>query len=408
MSEYGLMMKLLSLIGGNIIRSLDRQAKDPRKTQESLLLSLLEENRDTEYGRKYDFAGIGSIEDYQKKVPVQEYDDFAPYIERMVKGEDNLLTSEKIEHFNRTSGTLGIAKYIPLSKKQISAMGKYHALHGNAVISRQIGYGWNDGKGVSLVEGTAVVLESGATYGSASSVVVKNGHSGNMTANLYTSPIEAKQPEKGVITRYIHARFALQERNVTYVIATFSSIVLEMFRYIESNHEMLIRDIEAGTIDEKVELPDDVRASLLKKIKPDPARAAELKEAFGKGFDRPWAKNIWPKLQYIQCAAGGTFAPYTAKLKKHVIGEDVHIFYFGVSASEGLFSTIYKMDEEDSILVPDVCFLEFREAENPDAPCLTMDRLQKDVCYEVIVTNLSGLYRYRMHDVVRVTGFHDR
>ena len=397
-------MKMLSFIGGTVIRSVNRQAKDPQKSQEALLMSLLEQNRDTEYGKKYGFADIRSIEDYQKKVPVQEYDDFAPYIERMVRGEDNLLTNEKIGHFNKTSGTLGVAKYIPL----ITAMGKYHMFYGNAVISRQIGYGWNDGKGISLVEGNAIVLESGATYGSASSVVVKHAHSGNMTSQLYTSPVEAKQPAKGVITRYIHARFALQERNVTYVMATFSSIVLEMFRYIESNREMLIHDIETGTIDEKVELPDEVRRSLLSKIKPDPERAAELKKAFEKGFDRPWARNIWPRLQYIHCAAGGTFAPYTSKLKERIIGGDVHIFYFGVSASEGLFSTIYKMDEEDSLLVPDVCFLEFREAEKPDAPCLTMDMLQKDTCYEVIITNQSGLYRYRMHDVVRVTGFHEK
>ena len=406
MSGFGAMMKMMARMGQSTIRSLDKMAEDPGKVQEELLLTLLKNNLDTEYGKKFDFANIHSVREYQEKVPVCEYDDFAPYIERMVKGGSNILTSEPINHFNRTSGTLGCAKYIPLSKKQTSVMGKYHALHTNAAISAQIGYGWNDGKGINLMEGTAEVLESGATYGSASSVAVKSGPFKNMNSKIYTSPIEAKQPAKGVITRYIHARFALQEANATYVLATFSSIVLEFFRYIEDHHELIVNDIEKGTIDESIDLPDEVRSSLLAKIKPDPERAEELRKAFSEGFGSPWAKRVWPGLEYIFCAGGANFAPYTEKIRKGIIGDDVHVFYQGVSASEGMFSAVYKVDQSDSILVPDGCFMEFRDYEDESAPCLTMDKLEKDKCYELIITNYSGLYRYRMHDVLRVTGFH--
>ncbi len=399
-------MKMMSFIGKTAIRSLEKMSDDPRGVQEALLLSLLQDNKDTEYGREFDFSSICSIEEYQKRIPIREYDEFAPYIERMVRGEDNILTATKIEHFNKTSGTLGIAKFIPLSPKQISITGKYHALHTNAVISSQIGYGWNDGKGVNLMEGTATVLESGATYGSASSVAVKKGPFQNMSSELYTSPIEAKQPAEGVITRYIHARFALQEKNVTYVAATFSSIVLEMFRYIEDNFEMLINDIENGSINDSINLPDSVRESLLGKLSPDHKRAEELRKIYAEGFEEPWAKKIWPNLKYVFCAAGANFSPYTEKIKKHVIGDDVRLFYQGVSASEGMFSAVYKADNEDSILVPDGCFMEFRDADDENAPYLTMDRLEEGKCYELIITNYSGLYRYRMHDVLRVTGFH--
>ena len=408
MSATGLMMKIMSFAGKGIIGSLEKMSLDPFSVQENLLLSLLEENKDTEYGRKYDFSSIHSITEYQDRLPICEYDDFAPYIERMVKGEDNILVTEHIGHYNKTSGTLGFPKYIPLAKKQISICGKYHALHANAEISRQIGYGWNDGKGINLAEGSAIVLESGATYGSASSVAVKGGPFKNMSSDIYTSPIEAKQPAPGVITRYIHARFALAEPNVTYICATFSSIIMEMFTYIEHNYEMLINDIEMGTIDESVDLPDEVRASLLKKIKPDPNRAAELKNAFSQGFDSPWAKRLWKNLQYMYCAAGANFAPYTEKLKKNILGEDIHVFYFGLSASEGFFSTVYRIDSEESIMAPDGCFMEFIDTEDPDARPLTMDKLKEGKCYELVITNYGGLYRYRMHDVIRVTGFHNK
>jgi hypothetical protein len=408
MSAVGLLMKMMSYIGKSVLNSLEEKSKDPLRYQEELLMSVLQDNKDTEYGKKHGFSDIHSIEEYQKQVPLGEYDDFAPYIERMVKGEDNVLVKEHIDHYNKTSGTLGLSKYIPLSEKQTKICGKYFALQSNAAISTQIGYGWNDGMGINLMEGTAVVLESGATYGCASSVSVRKGPLKNFYSRIYTSPIEAKQPEAGVITRYIHARFALCERNATYVVATFSSLIFEFFTYIEHNHEMLVKDIENGTIDNSVDLPEGVRKSLMEKIKPDPKRAAELREAFAEGFSSPWAKRIWKKLQYMYSAGGANFAPYTEKLRKNILGPDVHIFYLGISASEGFFSTVYRMDEVPSLLTPDSCFMEFIEADDENAKCLTMDKLEKGKSYEIVVTNFGGLYRYRMHDVITVTGFHNK
>ena len=71
MSSYGLMMKMMSFIGKSAIRSVDKMAQDPKGVQEALLMTLLEENKDTEYGRAHDFSKIRSIEDYQKMVPIQ-------------------------------------------------------------------------------------------------------------------------------------------------------------------------------------------------------------------------------------------------------------------------------------------------------------------------------------------------
>lgn len=181
-----------------------------------------------------------------------------------------------------------------------------------------------------------------------------------------------------------------------------------MFTYIEHNHEMLVNDIEKGTIDANVDLPDNVRSSLMEKIKPDPERAAELREAFARGFDTPWATRMWPKLEYIFSAGGANFAPYTDKMKEHILGSNVHVFYLGVSASEGFFSTIYKMDEPASILTPDSCFMEFIDIDDDNAECITMDKLQSGKSYELVVTNFSGLYRYKMHDVFLVKGFHNK
>lgn len=409
MSFYGLMMKAMARMGTGAIRSLEKMTLDPRAVQEQLLLAHLKENQDTDFGRENGFAEIHSIEDYQKRVPVREYDEFAPYIERMVKGEDNVLITEHIAHYNKTSGTLGCSKYIPLAKKQVSICGKYFALYTNAMVSTKIGYGWNDGKGINLQEGNSDVLPTGSTYGCASSIATKDGPFKNMYSEIYTSPVEARQPAKGVVTRYIHARFALTEPNATYVVSTFASIMLEMFRYVEDNHEMLVRDIEQGTIDKSVNLPDEVRASLLTQIRPDPKRAEELRKAFAEGFDTPWALRVWPKLEYAISVFGANFSSYTEKLKNCILGDSVRLFYFGVAASEGIFSVVSGMDTEDTIMAPDGCCLtEFRDADDESATCLTMDQLEVGKRYELIITNYSGLYRYRMHDVICVTGYHNK
>lgn len=59
-------------------------------------------------------------------------------------------------------------------------------------------------------------------------------------------------------------------------------------------------------------------------------------------------------------------------------------------------------------MAPDGCFMEFMDADGEDGAFLTMDQLKPGRSYELVITNFSGLYRYRMHDVIRVTGFHNK
>ena len=81
-------------------------------------MGLVRDNRDTEYGRRYHFDQIHSIDDFKRLVPLSDYDDYAPYIERMVeKGEKNLLTVYPIMQYAETSGSVGVPKKIPVSDR---------------------------------------------------------------------------------------------------------------------------------------------------------------------------------------------------------------------------------------------------------------------------------------------------
>ncbi|MBR0365822.1 MAG: GH3 auxin-responsive promoter family protein [Clostridia bacterium] len=75
-----------------LIRHYEALTKEPMAAQEKLLMELMSANKDTEYGKKYSFADISSIEEYQSRVPITEYEDYTGYIDRMVSNsEDNLI-----------------------------------------------------------------------------------------------------------------------------------------------------------------------------------------------------------------------------------------------------------------------------------------------------------------------------
>ncbi len=87
----------------------------PAEMQAQKLLSIVRKNEGTEYGKRYGFSSIRNISDYQKQVPVIKYEDIRDDVERVVAGEKNILTAENPVMFARTSGTMGKAKYIPVT-----------------------------------------------------------------------------------------------------------------------------------------------------------------------------------------------------------------------------------------------------------------------------------------------------
>lgn len=104
--------------GEKFLEEIDTCSNDPLRTNEDFLLQILHDNRNTEYGRKYGFGGIRSADEYRKKVPLSNYDDYASYIERMIKkGEHNLITAYNVVQYAVTSGSVGVQKIIPMTEQ---------------------------------------------------------------------------------------------------------------------------------------------------------------------------------------------------------------------------------------------------------------------------------------------------
>lgn len=373
----------------------------------ALLMQILDDNKDTEYGRLHGFAEIKTVEDFQKKIPVTTYDDYAGYILRQTeKGEKNLLCVYDVNHYNKTSGTMGNPKRIPMSEEAIRIFYKYNSNYMNGLLADKLGYSWIDGKCMSLTESAATInyLKNGASYGALSVKAVLKFR--DYLSMIYTSPDEATFPQPDTNTRYLHARFGLMDGSITNAGAAFASFFLEMLRYIEQKWEMLVQDIETGTIDESIKMSDGVRESLLKKLKPMPERAAQLRAIFSQGFDEPFAPKVWPKFKYWMGVGTAGFKMYADRIRDTYTGPDIHQYKIGLSASEGIFSVPFQLDCDDSVLIPDSVFYEFLPLDAGDdlSQIVAMDQVEVGKDYELLVTNLSGFYRYRMRDAVRITG----
>ena len=281
--------------GGPVYDSMVEMTKDPMRYNTELLMRMLDDNKDTEYGRKYGFADIKSVAEFQERVPLTTFDDYAGYVYRMTEGgESGLISAYNIAHYAKTSGTMGNPKRIPVSDRAMGVMNRYNMQLRTKVICDAIGFDWANPPYLNLIESQLTTLKNGATYGAISAKVI--GQMGDYLPMLMTSPLEALVPDPKTNTRYLHARFALMNPEITSMGFSFSSILLELMQYIESEWEMLVDDIEKGTIDESVKMPADVRASVLGKIQPMPERAAQLREIFSQGFDEPIMPKIWPNL----------------------------------------------------------------------------------------------------------------
>ena len=94
-------------------------AQNPIETQQKVFENLLASAKETQFGKDHNFAKIKSFEDFAKQVPIRDYEELRSYVDRVVKGEENILWKGKPIYFAKTSGTTSGAKYIPLTKESM-------------------------------------------------------------------------------------------------------------------------------------------------------------------------------------------------------------------------------------------------------------------------------------------------
>jgi len=115
----GLKAALSKPFAALIVKAAEKWKKNAVAAQQETLKALLAAAKDTAFGKDHQFADISNYEDFKKKVPVRDYEDLRPYIDRVVAGEKDVMWKGKPSYFAKTSGTTSGAKYIPISKESM-------------------------------------------------------------------------------------------------------------------------------------------------------------------------------------------------------------------------------------------------------------------------------------------------
>ena len=402
-------IRILTMRGRRHLKELRNNCARANDLSRELLLKIVRDNQDTEYGREHRFSEIRSVEDYKRLVPLSNFDTYAPYIERMVGGkhEKNLITAYPIVQYAETSGSVGVPKKIPVTKQSMEIYTKYTITRVTALADewhrKKFGKPLPVGRGFNQLEIVDRTLDDGTPLGNISGSAAK---SYKLLFPYYlTSPIPVLYPNGYIPMMYLKARYILADRDTSFMFSVFMTNLVDMMVYIRRNWEMLTEDIRTGGFNEDVNIDEETKAELLKVTRPDPERADELERIFKEGFDTPIIPRLWPKMSFICTIGTGGFAAYTRTMRSY--SGDIPIDFSIYGASEAMMAACTEIEVPEFALLCDSCFFEFIPADAP-ADCtdtLNIDQLEVGKEYELILTNLSGFYRYRIKDVVKVLGY---
>ena len=352
-----------------------------------LLAKIVDDNSTTDMAQRY---GAKDYHDFLKAVPLSSYDDYEQLIALTTRiGEKNVFTSLPVMCYALTSGTMGQARYIPCTKEHVEDF--------TAEFARLL----DNKRSLALFESMPKTFTNdGAYIDTISGITLRYfaEKDPKLAEYLLASPHELLFPHEASNTLYARLVFALKDNDIRQIIAPFTWGVHEMFAGIEKNWEALCSDIEAGEISPSPMLPESVREALNKQLTPDKERADELRGIFARGFGEPVAQKIWPKLERVIAAGTGAFEVYTDNMRRYT-GNVPHSN--GIYASSEAVIARAEEDESDKyILCPENAFFEFVPL-GGDKP-VSFEELEAGKAYELVVTNKSGFWRYRLRDIVTI------
>lgn len=397
---------------GKFMRRFERLCSDAVEAQNRLLTEILCRNSQTEYGRTHHFSDLHTTEDYQKTVPVTEYGDYEELIKRQIKGEENLLTSEPAVFYCISAGSTSQPKYIPVTKRDVDI----HKMYQMDLVMDTIRETLKDvpeeelfGKIFEIGEFFRTFMPDGTMNGVRSGVLHRWLKSeGAIRYSRFTAPKEVLFPEKMENLLYVKLRFALSCRDLTAIHGTFVHGAVRMFQYLQEYWDSFLTDMETGNVSECFRIDTQWKKYLEKHLAPDPDRADELRAISIHSGNGELVRRIWPKVKYIRLVGGSIFQSYMDEMKKFI--GDLPIHFYAYAASESTLGAVCEMNQEDAcyVLIPDSCFFEFVPENGDRQTPLTFREVKAGKKYELIITTLSGLYRYAIGDLVEVTGFYGK
>lgn len=235
--------------------------------------------------------------------------------------------------------------------------------------------------------------------------------------NVHTSPSEAILCADSFQSMYTQMLCGLLEREqVLRVGAVFASGLLRAIRFLQLNWREIALDIESGTLNKRI-TDHCIKDCMRKILKPNPELAEFIRFQCSKENWEGIITRIWPNTKYLDVIVTGAMAQYIPTLDYYSGGLPLACTMY--ASSECYFglnlNPMCKPSEVSYTIMPNMAYFEFLPHE-PHSDGLTRDSPPKLVDladveagkeYELVITTYAGLYRYRVGDILRVTGFHN-
>lgn len=390
---------------------LNEISKRPKEEQEKLLLRILKKNQNTVLGKRFHFDEIKSVRDFQAKVPFTEFEDYDELIDREIAGERGVFTADPPYFYCISSGSMGVQKYFPLTREDAILQHTYWDGAIRGIIRRDFPQYTEEelfGKIFLMSDVFLTSMPDGTMNGVRSGVAARmQREEGSYPYELFYAPDEVLFPKELSDMQYVKLRFALAQPDITAIHANFVHKCTSMLRYLERHYEDFLSDLETGEVSPVFRVSPDWKQYIIDHFPPNPLRARELRRFSGPELSQGLIRKIWPKVKYLRLSSGMQFHPYIEILEHYSGGIPVYPFLY--AASEGMFSVAAGVGHMDEyIMVPDLCFFEFLPEDNENAPPLTLTELSVGSRYEILVTTVSGLYRYRLSDVIEMRGYYEK
>ena len=325
--------------------------KYPLEVQNEVLISLLKNAKNTEFGIKYNFNSINNYSSFSKNIPITDYESFFKYIERSIKGESNIFWSSPIKWYAQSSGTTNSkSKFIPVSKESLE---ECHYKAGKDVLCLYVNNNEDSnlfsGKSLRLGGSKKLYENNNYYFGDLSAILIDN-------LPLWAELLSAPSNEISLMDKWDEKIKAIinstLNENITSLAGVPSWMLILLNKILEDRNERTI-------------------------------------------------KYIWKNLE-VYFHGGVNFNPYINQFKS-VLGEDVR-FYETYNASEGFFAIQDRNGSDDMLLMLDYgIYFEFEILNKLNHEIINLSKVKLDTNYAIIISTNAGLWRYKIGDTIKFT-----
>ncbi|CAN6470535.1 unnamed protein product [Victoria cruziana] len=412
------------------------------EVQRQVLREILTRNAETEYLQRF-LSGQCDVDLFKGKVPLVNYEEIKPYIDRIADGEpSNLLCAEPISELLTSSGTSGgRPKMMPSTAKDLDRKTFLYDLL--VPVMNQYIPGLDQGKGMYLL---FIKPETRTPSGLIARPVLTSYYKSKNFRNrpfnkynVYTSPDETILCPDNRQSMYCQLLCGLKQRSeVLRVGAVFASAFLRAIKFLEDNWREMCLDIRTGNLSDRITDPG-CRESVTRILEQSDPELANLIET--ECCKKSWEgiiKRIWPRTKYVDVIVTGSMAQYIPSLEFY--GGGLPLISTMYASSECYFGLnlrpLSKPSDVSYTLIPNMAHFEFlpvtkghegeigsvhrngftsnscsendQNSKKKGAAVVDLVDVQIGHCYELIVTTFTGLYRYKVGDILMVTGYHNK